>query len=33
MNRAAAILALFTGLGFGLPTVSGLRYFVEHHEV
>ena len=33
MTRAAAILAWISGLGFGLPAVFGLRYFVQHHEV
>ncbi len=33
MTQAAAILAWFTGLGFGLPAVFGLRYFAQHDEV
>lgn len=33
MSRAAAILAWFTGLGFGVPGVIGLVYFIRHHEV
>ena len=33
MTRAAATLAWISGLGFGLPAVFGLRYFVEQHEV
>ena len=33
MTRAAAILAWFTGLGFGVPAVFGLRYFAQHNEV
>ena len=33
MTRAAAMLAWISGLGFGLPGVFGLRYFVQHHEV
>ena len=33
MTRAAAILAWISGLGFGLPAVFGLRYFVQQHEV
>lgn len=33
MTRAAAILAWFTGLGFGVPAVLGLRYFAQNNEV
>ena len=33
MTRAAAIFSWISGLGFGLPAVFGLRYFVHHHEV
>jgi hypothetical protein len=33
MTQAAAILAWISGLGFGLPAVFGLRYFVQYHEV
>lgn len=33
VTRAAAILAWISGVGFGLPAVFGLRYFVDRHEV
>ena len=33
MTQAAAILAWISGLGFGLPAVFGLRYFVQFGEV
>jgi len=33
VTRAAAVLAWFTGLGFGVPAVFGLRYFAQHNEV
>jgi hypothetical protein len=33
MNRAAAVLAWVTGLGFGVPGVYGLWYFAEHDTV
>ncbi len=33
MTQAAAILAWISGLGFGLPAVFGLRYFVQSGEV
>lgn len=33
VTRVAAGLAWFSGLGFGLPAVVGLRYFAQHHEI
>lgn len=33
MTRTAGVLAVFLGLGFGVPGVIGARYFAEHHEV
>lgn len=33
MTIAAAILALISGFGFGLPAVFGLRYFAQHQAV
>ena len=33
MTRAAAILAWFLGIGFGVPAAIGLGYFVRHHLV
>jgi hypothetical protein len=33
MTKTAAALAIFTGLGFGLPGAYGLWYFVKHHSV
>jgi hypothetical protein len=29
-SKAAAVFAWLTGLGFGLPGVFGVRYYVEH---
>ena len=33
MTKAGALLAWISGLGFGLPAVFGLRYFIQHREV
>ena len=33
MTRAAATLAWVSGLGFGIPALFGLRYFVRNDEV
>lgn len=33
MTRAAGVLAVLLGLGFGIPGVIGARYFARHHEV
>ena len=33
MARAAGVLALLLGLGFGIPGVIGTRHFVQHHEI
>ena len=33
MTRAAGVLAVLVGLGFGIPGVIGARYFAQHHEV
>jgi hypothetical protein len=33
MTRAAGVLALLLGLGFGIPGVIGARHFAEHDEV
>jgi hypothetical protein len=33
MTRAAGVLSVLLGLGFGIPGVIGARYFAEHGEV
>jgi hypothetical protein len=33
MTRAAGLLALLLGLGFGIPAVIGTRYFAQQHEI
>jgi hypothetical protein len=33
MTRAAGVLALLLGLGFGIPGFIGLRYFAHQHEI
>jgi hypothetical protein len=33
MMRLAAVLAWVSGVGFGVPAVFGLSYFMQHHEV
>ena len=33
MTRAAGVLALLLGLGFGISGVIGIRHFAQHHEV
>ena len=33
MTRAAGMLALLLGLGFGIPAVIGTRYFAQQHEI
>lgn len=31
--KAIAILTILCGLGFGLPGVFGLRYFIQHNSI
>lgn len=33
MTRAAGVLAVLLGLGFGIPGVIGARHFAREHEV
>lgn len=33
MTRAAGVLAILLGLGFGIPGVIGARHFAREHEV
>ena len=33
MTRAAGVLTVLLGLGFGVPGVIGTRHFAQHHEV
>lgn len=33
MTRAAGVLAVLLGLGFGIPGLIGARHFAQHHEV
>ena len=33
MTRAAGVLALLLGLGFGIPGFIGTRHFAQNHEI
>jgi hypothetical protein len=33
VSRAAGVLALLLGLGFGIPGLIGIRYFAQQHEI
>jgi hypothetical protein len=33
MTRAAGVLAVLLGLGFGIPGLIGASHFAQHHEV
>jgi hypothetical protein len=33
VTRAAGVLALLLGVGFGVPGAIGTRHFAQHHEI